>query len=114
MTSSRWGHKSSRLLASVDWKRWFAFVTYARWADQNIRTSASAMLDRDFLKSRAPVDRHKAGAGFRCAELRGGTVYPNADDNGLMVSLIQSNYYGFGSGVVVDGISLQNRATVSR
>ena len=34
-----------------------------------------------------------------------------ADQNGMMVSLIQSNYMGFGSGVVVPGtgISLQNR-----
>jgi gamma-glutamyltranspeptidase/glutathione hydrolase len=32
-----------------------------------------------------------------------------ADASGLMVSFIQSNYMGFGSGVVVDGISLQNR-----
>jgi len=37
-------------------------------------------------------------------------VYLNAaDESGMMVSLIQSNYMGFGSGVVVDGISLQNR-----
>ena len=43
---------------------------------------------------------------------RGGTVYLcAADENGMMVSLIQSNYMGFGSGVVVPGtgISLQNR-----
>jgi gamma-glutamyltranspeptidase/glutathione hydrolase len=33
-----------------------------------------------------------------------------ADASGMMVSFIQSNYMGFGSGVVVDGISLQNRA----
>ena len=33
-----------------------------------------------------------------------------ADASGMMVSYIQSNYMGFGSGVVVDGISLQNRA----
>jgi gamma-glutamyltranspeptidase / glutathione hydrolase len=41
-----------------------------------------------------------------------GTVYAcTADDRGRMVSLIQSNYLGFGSGVVVPdtGISLQNR-----
>jgi gamma-glutamyltranspeptidase/glutathione hydrolase len=41
-----------------------------------------------------------------------GTVYvTTADRDGMMVSLIQSNYLGFGSGVVVPGtgISLQNR-----
>jgi gamma-glutamyltranspeptidase/glutathione hydrolase len=43
---------------------------------------------------------------------RGGTIYLSAADaDGMMVSLIQSNYMGFGSGVVVPGygISLQNR-----
>ena len=42
----------------------------------------------------------------------GGTIYlSTADESGRMVSFIQSNYMGFGSGVVVPGtgISLQNR-----
>ena len=42
----------------------------------------------------------------------GGTIYLSAaDENGMMISFIQSNYMGFGSGVVVPGagISLQNR-----
>jgi gamma-glutamyltranspeptidase/glutathione hydrolase len=42
----------------------------------------------------------------------GGTVYlATADSAGMMVSLIQSNYMGFGSGVVVPGtgIALNNR-----
>ena len=43
---------------------------------------------------------------------KGGTVYLTAADaSGMMVSFIQSNYMGFGSGVVVDGISLQNRGS---
>ena len=49
-----------------------------------------------------------AGAGSPT----GGTVYLTAGDAaGMMVSMIQSNYLGFGSGVVVPGtgISLQNR-----
>jgi gamma-glutamyltranspeptidase/glutathione hydrolase len=43
---------------------------------------------------------------------KGGTVYlATADDEGNMVSYIQSNYMGFGSGLVVPdtGIALQNR-----
>ncbi|MER3482919.1 MAG: gamma-glutamyltransferase [Meiothermus sp.] len=42
---------------------------------------------------------------------KGGTVYLCAADGELQVSFIQSNYMGFGSGIVVDGtgISLQNR-----
>jgi gamma-glutamyltranspeptidase/glutathione hydrolase len=46
---------------------------------------------------------------------RGGTVYLcTADRDGMMVSYIQSNYMGFGSGIVVPqfGVALQNRAPV--
>jgi gamma-glutamyltranspeptidase/glutathione hydrolase len=46
----------------------------------------------------------------------GGTVYLTAADaEGMMVSMIQSNNVGFGSGVVVSGtgISLHNRARIS-
>src|SRR5262249_52514174 len=44
------------------------------------------------------------------APASGGTVYLTAADaEGMMVSYIQSNYQGFGSGIVVDGISMQNR-----
>ena len=73
----------------------------------------SALLDRAYLAARARlIDRSRAqdfGAG---APPRGGTVYLSAADaGGMMVSLIQSNYMGFGAGVVVPGtgISLQNR-----
>lgn len=43
---------------------------------------------------------------------KSGTVYlATADKNGNMVSFIQSNYMGFGSGIMIDdtGISMQNR-----
>jgi gamma-glutamyltranspeptidase/glutathione hydrolase len=44
---------------------------------------------------------------------RGGTVYLAAADQDLMVSFIQSNYMGFGSGILIPdtGIALQNRGT---
>jgi gamma-glutamyltranspeptidase/glutathione hydrolase len=74
---------------------------------------ASALLDPGYVAERARlVDRDKAGEPGHGAPRPGGTVYLSAADrSGRMVSYIQSNYMGFGSGVVVPGtgISLQNR-----
>ena len=69
------------------------------------------LLDREYLKSRAKlIDPRRAQDFGPGAPPKGGTVYLTAADAaGMMVSFIQSNYMGFGSGVVVDGISMQNR-----
>ena len=70
-------------------------------------------LDAGYLKKRANlIDRKKAQPFAPGTPPKGGTVYLTAADaSGMMVSMIQSNYMGFGSGVVVPGtgISLQNR-----
>jgi len=75
--------------------------------------TAGALLDDDYLATRAklidPARAQDFGSG---APRRGGTVYlAAADAEGMMVSFIQSNYMGFGSGAVVPGtgIHLQNR-----
>jgi len=69
------------------------------------------LLDKEYLKSRARlIDLKRAQACEHGTPPKGGTVYLTAADaSGMMVSYIQSNYMGFGSGVVVEGISLQNR-----
>jgi gamma-glutamyltranspeptidase/glutathione hydrolase len=71
----------------------------------------AALLDKQYLKSRAKlIDPKRAQHFGHGAPPKGGTVYLSAADaSGMMVSFIQSNYMGFGSGVVVEGISLQNR-----
>ncbi len=70
------------------------------------------------LLSEGYADRRRRLVGERALQPEagdpscGGTVYfCTADGEGNMVSFIQSNYMGFGSGVVVPGtgISLQNR-----
>lgn len=75
--------------------------------------NAQAMLDPTYLKDRAGlIDPARAGDFAAGSPRQGGTVYvAAADASGMMVSFIQSNYEGFGSGVVVSGtgISLQNR-----
>jgi gamma-glutamyltranspeptidase/glutathione hydrolase len=81
--------------------------------DFMIDVAAEHLLASDYLASRARlIDRSRAqnfGAGV---PKQGGTVcLATGDESGMMVSYIQSNYSGFGSGVVVPGtgISLQNR-----
>ncbi|MEC5293132.1 gamma-glutamyltransferase family protein [Aurantimonas sp. C2-6-R+9] len=77
--------------------------------------SVEALLSPDYLRRRARlIDLSYAGTPGAGAPRDGGTVYlTTADASGMMVSFIQSNYNGFGSGVVVPGtgISLQNRGS---
>ena len=78
-----------------------------------MRVTPAQMLDRAYLASRAKlIDMKKACAPKFGTPPTGGTVYLTAADaSGMMVSYIQSNYAGFGSGIVVNGtgISMQNR-----
>ena len=70
------------------------------------------LLDKEYLKQRATLIDRKRAKPADAGTPDGGTVYLTAADaSGMMVSMIQSNYMGFGSGVVVGktGISLQNR-----
>ncbi|MVW72946.1 MULTISPECIES: gamma-glutamyltransferase [unclassified Bordetella] len=71
------------------------------------------MLSDAYLQSRAKLIRLDRATQFEAGRPHaGGTIYLTAaDENGMMISFIQSNYMGFGSGVVVPGtgISLQNR-----
>lgn len=93
-----------------------AFADTYRWvADVRAMTevSASDLLSGAYLADRARLIDHRRATDFRHgAPPGGGTIYLSAaDEAGMMVSLIQSNYMGFGSGVVVPGtgVSLQNR-----
>ena len=70
------------------------------------------LLDQEYLRQRAKLIDQARAKPASAGTPRGGTVYLTAADaSGVMVSMIQSNYIGFGSGVVVSGtgISLQNR-----
>ncbi|MHB8668535.1 MAG: gamma-glutamyltransferase family protein [Burkholderiales bacterium] len=72
------------------------------------------LLDARYLAERAKLIDLKRAQNFNHGTPgKGGTIYLTAADaSGMMVSFIQSNYMGFGSGVVVPGtgVSLQNRA----
>jgi gamma-glutamyltranspeptidase / glutathione hydrolase len=72
----------------------------------------TGLLGADYLAARSALIGDVAGPAPHGDPVRGGTVYLcAADAEGMMVSFIQSNFMGFGSGVVVPshGIALQNR-----
>jgi gamma-glutamyltranspeptidase/glutathione hydrolase len=80
---------------------------------RTMEVSPAQMLDDSYLASRARMIDMKRAQDFKAGNFaRGGTIYLTAaDESGMMVSFIQSNYMGFGSGCVEPtyGISLQNR-----
>jgi len=112
---------ASHALDSADWQHVaieamkLAFADVYRYVgDPRAMTVTPAeMLDDAYLAERAKrIDMKRAQAMAAGTPPRGGTVYLTAaDEGGMMVSFIQSNYMGFGSGVVVPGygISMQNR-----
>jgi len=78
-----------------------------------MEVTTEQMLDDAYLASRARLIDVKKAQDFKAGNpVKGGTIYLTAaDESGMMVSFIQSNYMGFGSGCVEPefGISLQNR-----
>jgi gamma-glutamyltranspeptidase/glutathione hydrolase len=93
-------------LAFADAQAYVADIDYMPFPPERL-------LSKEYLKERSKlIDRKKAQPFAAGKPPQGGTVYLTAADaSGMMVSMIQSNYMGFGSGVVVPGtgISLQNR-----
>ncbi|MGV3493694.1 MAG: gamma-glutamyltransferase family protein, partial [Ramlibacter sp.] len=92
-----------------------AFADVYRYVAEpsSMEVTPAQMLDDAYLASRAKLIDMKRAQDFQAGNpVKGGTIYLTAaDENGMMVSFIQSNYMGFGSGCVEPtfGISLQNR-----
>ncbi|HEY2257922.1 MAG TPA: gamma-glutamyltransferase family protein [Variovorax sp.] len=92
-----------------------AFADTYRYVSEpsTMEVTPTQMLDPAYLASRAKlIDLHKAQDFKAGNPVKGGTIYLTAaDESGMMVSFIQSNYMGFGSGCVEPeyGVSLQNR-----
>jgi gamma-glutamyltranspeptidase / glutathione hydrolase len=109
----------AKKLAYADMQR---YVADPRFADVPVR----AMLDKDFARERAtlmfPEAQARVGHGSPKAlgyawsrEGGGDTTYLSvADREGTLVSLIQSNFASFGSGIVAEGTGfpLQNRGAL--
>jgi gamma-glutamyltranspeptidase/glutathione hydrolase len=95
-----------------------AFVDVYQHVARPSAVTVEQLLDPVYLKQRADlIDPERATDFGAVNPVRGGTVMVTAADAaGQMISLIQSNYQGFGSGCVEPtyGISLQNRGHAFR
>lgn len=91
-----------------------AFVDAQKYvADpKTMKVKTEELLSKEYARERRKLISDKAIMPEAGQPSKGGTVYLcTADEEGNMVSYIQSNYMGFGSGLVVPntGISLHNR-----
>ncbi len=86
--------------------------TYRYVADpQHMQVTPEQLLDKGYASDRRTLITSNALALATSGIPKGGTVFLVAADQELMVSFIQSNYEGFGSGILIPdtGIALHNR-----
>ena len=109
---SRWPRSSAEVFHYMVEAKRLAFEDVARfYADPEFaRLPMEALLTEAYGKQRfAEINPARAAPSFGPGEPKlegpGDTTYLTvADGNGMMVSLIQSNYRGMGSGLVPDGL----------
>ncbi len=80
--------------------------------DKDMKFTVDELLSEDYAEARRQLIGEEAIMPEPGEPKGSGTVYlSTADEEGNMVSFIQSNYMGFGSGIVVPGtgIAMQNR-----
>ncbi len=102
----------AKKLAYEDRARYYADMTFAD-------VPVEALLDKGYAAERAKLIDMKRAArtvepGNPALDHGDTTFLVAADENGMLVSLIQSNYTGFGSGYVVPavGIGIQDRGAL--
>jgi gamma-glutamyltranspeptidase/glutathione hydrolase len=118
----QYGHNSADALHAMIEAKKLAYADMYRYvADQKFsRVPVDGMLSKDYAARRAKlIDRTKANCNVSPGEpefpAKGDTTYLTVvDRDGNMVSLIQSNFSLFGSGIVSDGTGfvLQNRGAL--
>ena len=98
----------AKKLAFEDRAKFYADMAFAK-------VPIKTLLSDDYADQRRALIQEKASM-YSAGQLSAGeTIYMTvADKEGYMVSLIQSNYYGMGSGVVPEGVGfmLQNRGAL--
>jgi len=98
----------AKKLAFEDRAKFYADMAFAKVPMKTLLSDAYADQRRALIQDRASM--------YAAGQISAGeTIYMTvADKEGYMVSLIQSNYYGMGSGVVPEGVGfmLQNRGAL--
>jgi len=111
------GHNSADYIHVMAEAKKLAFADRARWyADQQfVKVPVARLISKAYADERRKlIDMKKAAvdpAPGKMPESRDTIYLAAADKDGMMVSLIQSNYRGMGSGLVPDGLGfmLQDR-----
>ena len=115
---AEYGHNSTRALHAMIEAKKLAYADMLRFVGDPrfAQVPVAGLLAKDYARTRAalidPERAHEVAAAGKPPAPGNDTTYLCAvDSEGNMVSLIQSNYGGFGTGIVPDGCGfvLQNR-----